>query len=900
MTWGLAVHNAYRFIAPPIGDPDSTETGTTEYTDTSSSYNLTAEFGMDIMLAYGANGKVMGFADSGVVIFSSDYGDTWADTGTAAPDFGSGRKPTKCAYQVSNSRWFLSTSTNTGQLRLYYSDDDGATWTRWDDDASSPQGSRAYRAFTIDSQDRVVVATRDPDDNQGVKVWRWDDPIADALTFSSSSVDSDFGGNCTVLEIFDDPASDSYFIVLANSAVRDIIQFYYDLTATPAEYDFDQDGDEYYTAAHDGTSKLLLLGDPDTTVATDDIHLWMFQDGDVSADVYDLGWSEDIFKSVVAIEYGDRWVVVVRPDGATKDYLLMKWSDTGESGSWSAETQINLGFNLETGNAGTGGFAICCAYVEEGRYLIAVTDTSDTMRIVSIEFGSNPIAEPQSPLRLALEAQQADILLLMDDEDPATTVEDLGTKGYVNAATSALTFGQTGLISDTGTAVSVDNATGGVYFESVPVPGEHAHVFVLDRGATAGILAGYGDFSGSDYAYKIEIDGSNKIKLSYYDSAGDLQTLTSDTAISDATQLVAVHLSEIDGKATIYIEDELDKQDTTFSLQALSGDAKLSLLGGWNDGDTITNAVTGTVLDYYALIPGDEFSYSAINAAYGGTYTEPAAPTEVDPAATVEILVHAEDAALTNNGTFKQVINDGNPNNVLLTEYTRILDTTEAKFGSQSIEIPEVDESVNTQLFRKNFLNATGVLEFGTREFTLDLWVKPANDNIIVLAANNLVGRTNNYLLEYNGLYLEMFKDPSSSSLGALRLTIPKSKTETQPYATRQLEIYCTGFPDYDHADWNHVALSRRVRADGTQKWFLFVNGRKEASRRVLEGIPGAYTDAFIYRGGWLGFGARAKATSSGRNIFRFQNACFLDEIRLVLDEAIFREEFTPPTSAYT
>lgn len=182
---------------------------------------------------------------------------------------------------------------------------------------------------------------------------------------------------------------------------------------------------------------------------------------------------------------------------------------------------------------------------------------------------------------------------------------------------------------------------------------------------------------------------------------------------------------------------------------------------------------------------------------------------------------------------------------------TSVLKTANKKFGTASY----YHDSVSFGYVYPSGTNSD--LTIGTQDFTIDCW-------FLKVSSTGTTVR----LWGYN---------PGSFTTGYLSLLM-NSANKLQVYNGGSLLIEQSDTVSNGHLNWTHAALTR----SGTSMK-LFVNGVQKASATNSTN--------------WLSTSNRPRIGNLGVD---GGNAAYIDEFRLVVGEAKWTANFTPPTGAYT
>ena len=804
-------------------------------------------------------------------------------------------------YDQTNDRWFLIFMYDINQLAaqqrrgyIYYSDDDGANWARVD------------TSQDIDRDVAKIVALQ----AGGV----YGGGFAYGSTYHFFKYTS-VGGAQTPAKYDTTTGASSGFGFLSLEVAGGYV-----LTNGPEGLLAGNPGADGYSvigalpslynlgAASNPNGAALLVEDVTSNVVTYNritaASTEPYEEGTVTLTEAPNGYS---------FAYGGGKYLLVAGMSSAYDTLEVWASSDGTDGSWEGPFYWDLTVDKEPSGDSTSGrphydnwFQV--RYAGDGDWIVHFyEDLSGPWHLAKVTFGEAVPALPNrnGPLRSAISSQQPDIFILMDDEIGSSSVIDRGKKGYTNSVIGSPTFEAEGLVSDAGTAVLFGSTTDeGVQIEAVPTPLSHAHVFVLAHDDTAAVrvLAG----SQAD-GYVIVLGSDHKLGVGLYDG-GWTYTYGDDAIAADTATLCAVRIKG--GVATIYVGNAYD---TAAELDMPESATGYLTLGGLTDGeDSLTSCADGVTIDYYALIPAVTFDYADLVEANGGSYTGPTGSPQSDGA---QFLLHGDESAASgpfpsrtvpgrNYYTFVNSV-PGSPNKVSTEDASQSL-VAGGKFSGGFYVPPfrplEDDWSPWTAPYwsRKESHSSPGSvseLVLGQGEFTFACWMKPAQASPVQLFSNCHVEKIGSQWWLYGGITVIYTQEPGDASMGRVVVGIHSAKGQAS-------DLQCTmmfrNIPGYTTAAFTHFALSREVLPDGTTRWHVFLNGKRAGEPSVSNYTADAYPDAYIHEGGQVNLGRAVGTSADHLQITKFGGGLYFDDALLITGEALYTEDFTPPTGAYS
>ena len=887
MSWPLFCHQAgpsSAGAAPDIIFPAGTSIDATTIWD-SELFGTPTYSNASVLLGVSGT-KIMANPAAENVFYTNDLGDNWTQVGDV-PDYGSGYRCDGFAHDSVTDTWFIAVYVSPSIRTIYRSTNDGVTWTLM----TGVLGQYSSTAMIMDSERRLVSASAGRASGRSY-IQQW------AAPYTGSPTDTlEPGASVNVYNLREVPGASGYYMMEVWDGAEFDLQYLDKATLTTTSVNSPgTEGSNWTEVATDTFAQAITMANN-----TDQTYN-LYTPGDATTPVphLDFTWDEQMELGRMQTDKANYVISMGQPSGGVTTRWVLRHHEGGDftENDFSGDLTLNLDHTPDNSE-------FTWMWYATGKTMIANYRTGGYTKIIRFDIGTvADVGNASGPLFSAINTQAPDIFMRMDDDLAVTTVRDTGTKGYVNATSGDLTFEQTGLVSDGGTAVLVDSTAGaGILVDAVPAPTDHAHVFVFQHDATAvfRVLASSGDISNptSGHSYYIALASDHKLTVATYDGSWTFETSTATIATSTTT-LAAVQIKN--GEVIFYIEDARDSVHTA-SIVDLSATI-LSLGGAW-DGTTLDDSADGVIIDYYALIPNANFSYAAINEGYGGSYVKPTV-TDVATTNNVAFLMHADESAMLGPFASERVIGrdyytllnsvTGSVNRISSEAKTGRLITTDKKFGAGAATITARIATTSSwnpwDMIYWPITDATpsqrGLppLTLGTRDFTYDLWVKPVIEAPFYIANNAWIVHTGGSSRSlYGGFSAHVSPSATVATQCDITMTFYGQRSSPGPKMTMKFK----NASGYTVNDWMHFAICRK---DGV--FYVFVNG----NRATGAGISAANIAHYIPAGEAFMIGSGFYAGPS--TYYRTQSSILVDEARLVLDEGLLTEDFTPPTTAYS
>ena len=844
--------------------------------------------------AAGANGHILlaEDTDNGELQFSDDFGSSWT-TRTFSASYGN-VEVVSIQYDEGNDRWWVATYDSVSRwLNIYYSENGGSSWTFFDGGASANHNYTSTMMLT--SAGDIIVGSRRAANNYAYyRVYQ----NAPASTTYSEFADALYNSNSQY--IF---ALDGYYLGLVhNGANWNALE--YDaasIASAPTNYGSYLSVLNSFGAGEDAIAVIAYRGYTGTVVTYD-----KFTHGlpvsTLPTFTYDFG----VDVRYCAAAFNDYAYMIYGSKLSDFTKLLFARSDQYTPENFSAAHTVTLS-SARVNHVSYQSTQM--KYLGGGKWLFAYIDSSQYARLDMFEYGvSGSTAFPTvgaTSLSRAITRQQPDIFMRLDDAADSTTVVDTGSQGYTNSVVGSPTFETAGLVGDDGTALLFGSTTDeGIQIEEVPTPLNHAHVFVLSHDDTAAVRV----LAGSQAeGYVIVLGSDHKLGVGLYDG-GWTYTYGDDAIAADTATLCAVRIKG--GVATIYVGNAYD---TAAELDMPASATGYLTLGGLTDGeDSLTSCADGVTIDYYALIPAVTFDYADLVEANGGSYTGPTGSPQSDGA---QFLLHGDESAASgpfpsrtvpgrNYYTFVNSV-PGSPNKVSTEDASQSL-VAGGKFSGGFYVPPfrplEDDWSPWTAPYwsrKESHSSPASVSELvlGQGEFTFACWMKPAQASPVQLFSNCHVEKIGSQWWTYGGITVIYTQEPGDASMGRVVVAIHSAKGQASDL---QCKMMFRNIPGYTTAAFTHFALSREVLPDGTTRWHVFLNGKRAGEPSVSNYTADAYPDAYIHEGGQVNLGRAVGTSADHLQITKFGGGLYFDDALLITGEALYTEDFTPPTGAYS
>lgn len=867
MSWGLFNHNTRNYSAKDLAPDGGVLFSENVYSGSTAISNSQFPDGL-----IGANGLGRAIShDNGSFIQSLDYGETWETKGAVPPPVDDAEYVSKILWHPGGA-WFVAIcNTLSGggskDSHVYMSTDGGENWS----ELSYPYDYYATNNIAIDSSGTLFVASSITDGGQ-CYIHKMPDPI-NSDSGSRYLANSYFSVNTSCLVVTGVNVYHFYTILAVNRISKSL----------NSRSDIGSTSSNILNGSIDANDDLVMGV---VTISGSTATLFMIEDGDSAPfDQVSIDFGESIQGCRLRFASG-LWVACGLPS-LGRGRVLIKTSVSGANGSWSDTTVVHLSESRKSESSGsTSSSIVDVEYIGGTWWAIGYRNESSYLRIDRFALSDSGLVDGAvDGLSRAINSQSPDIFLKLDDTGSPSTVTDIGRKGYANAVSQTVTFGEAGLVPDSGTAALFGdgsitvNVTAGAY--------QHAHLLILSHDDTASerTLLSFNGFT-------LNLAADDTVVF----SDGD-KTLASAAVAADTATLVALHFEKIacGTKANLYVGATHAGQALSELEPASSGDL---VLGG-----------AGVTIDYYAMIPSANADVAALQRAFGLSPSLPNAPTSA-LCGDVKLLVRADDAP---------VLQQVKPPSLgyWIDAYTiKNIATGERevywwKDGGDSVHqaaggkfdgglyVPDISPGSASRYPQSEpaWLGYAG-LDLGTRDFSLSAWVKPGANGFFHLGISTRYKIQSGYSIPYGGFAFTVFITPAGPGswvtvgqpLGAYGPGSPRS----QRFA---LQEEFSPFPSYTPNDWNFVTLCRKAG-----RFYVTVNGRLPGNRSMRSGrqgapivSPGAGAELCM---GWNEATNSAVSGQSSR-LSRLAYRGTFDDLVLVLDEALYTQEFTPPNSRF-
>ena len=845
-----------------------------------------------------ANSRV----DPAVVSVTTDGGNTFTDVPNNLEALLDGFFTpviTGTAFDIANKIFYLvAYSVNEGDSDYCYSDDGGATWVRMGSNLS--EACSHGLGIIVDGTSPVISGQQGSAFNRmiakgPIRGSSWNEENHTFLNNRARGMVK-MDGKYYVVESSKATDSDMHLMRINSdmSGGYSDLAIKWDQDVRGGKISNSDDSQFFLIPPVTGSIITVVRFTPDTNFAVESPTL----------DEVSFSFPEPVKVWDIAYSSIGGWLLIASSTAGGKRALYAHWSEDGVN--WSG-VPVTLTIP-DDDPALEDNCTARIAYLGEGRYWYLSYRSAGSVKSVLakifIPFGSTDLV--YSEMKSVVNAQAPDIFYLMDDEQSATSVEDIGRRGWANSIEGSIAFGVTGLVS-VGKAALFSGGRVPIT-PKIPASTNHAHLFILrhDGADSDRVLL---DSSGN---FTITLTSDGKVEY----SAGDT-TAETDVAIgeNEKTLLLVVlrRTGSESGDLSIYIDGERELNVTAdMPISTAAEQALGALFGGGSP-------ATGVTIDYYAQIPFENLDVGKILDAWSGEKPEavPTPPEPEYPGAPGLRCVARFDAAPASVrrlnqslGRYVDYLSYGNAvadgGEVLSWASSNVRDVTESMFGASSALIPANLYSNTFPPFTSPFWLGFQDSDLGTRDFTLQMRIHPQSSQLVYPFSSVAMLRVGDRYYLFTGIQATL---TGTANDAALRLFIGKSRQDALEGSGRSWEskIYFEGFPSYNLAGQNFLTVSR---FGGT--FYATLNGKRAANKVVTgaEAAPILRDPSWkgLLLGSNIGVASRfvgvqrltvSPARPNGRWVqaqTELARACNIDEFVFILDKAYYLDEFEPPT----